>query len=498
MENRDPWLRIHPWDCHPRAFSQNKEFFHNKAAVTNGHGFPNRFSMSSSPKFKTLRSEIAGVMVAKLVRQFGTPTFVYDAALVRRRIAELAAFDDIRYAVKACSNLAILELMRSEGTLVDCVSAGEVRRALAAGYSPEGNPPPIVYTADIFDRESLDLCVEKNLPVNCGSPDMIDQWGERRPGTAITLRINPGFGHGHSRKTNTGGKAAKHGIWHTQIADCLERAKRYGLKITGLHTHIGSGTDLEHLAKVATVMEKVAARIGPSLEMLSTGGGLPTVYRPTDEYVDLDAYFAVWDGVRNRLGEKFGRRLRLETEPGRYLVAESGYLLAEIRAVKFQADNLFYLVDAGFNNLARPILYGAYHPMSIARGEGIGESAEGRRSKVEGQKSTFDSRHSTLDPRLLIPHPSEGLQEVIVGGPLCESGDIFTQEAGGYVGKRRLPEARVGDILVIECAGAYGFVMGSNYNSKPLAAEVLIDQGAARLIRRRQTFEEMIQPERLF
>jgi diaminopimelate decarboxylase len=430
--------------------------------------------MPTPPEFKTLRTEIAGVAVAELARQFGTPTFVYDAAAIRRRIADLAAFDAIRYAQKACSNLAILELMRGQDVLVDCVSAGEIRRALAAEYSTEGNPPPVVYTADIFDRESLELCVEKNIPVNCGSPDMIDQWGQRRPGTAITLRINPGFGHGHSRKTNTGGKSAKHGIWHTQVADCLKRAKRYGLRITGLHNHIGSGTDLAHLAKVAQVMEKVAAKIGPSLEMLSTGGGLPTIYRSTDEYVDLAAYFSVWDGVRNRLSEKIGRRLRLETEPGRYLVAESGYLLTEIRAVKRQGDNLFYLVDAGFNNLARPILYGAYHPMSIAR----------------QNSSDSEIPHSAFR----IPHSE---QDVIVGGPLCESGDIFTQEAGGYVGKRRLPEAQVGDILIIECAGAYGFVMGSNYNSKTFAAEVLIDHAAPRLIRRRQTFEEMIGPERL-
>ena len=152
----------------------------------------------------------------------------------------------------------------------------------------------------------------------------------------------------------------------------------------------------------------------------------------------------------------------LEIEPGRYLVAESGYLVTEIRAVKQQGPNTFYLVDAGFNNLARPILYGAYHPMSIV-------PADGRMDRAE--------------------------REVIVGGPLCESGDIFTQEEGGFVSPRRLPEAGVGDLLVIECAGAYGAVMGSNYNSRPLAAEVLIEDGRPRLIRRRQTFEDLVREE---
>jgi len=284
------------------------------------------------------------------------------------------------------------------------------------------------------------------------------------PGVGITLRINPGFGHGHSQKTNTGGKQSKHGIWHGQIADCLARAGRYGMTIMGAHMHIGSGTDLEHLSQVCGVMEKAAVQIGPSLRFISAGGGLPIVYRPTDSYVDLDAYFALWDAARRRLEKEFGHHLRLEIEPGRYVTAESGYLVTEIRAVKRQDDNIFYLVDAGFNNLARPILYGAYHPMSIVAADGAANRPE---------------------------------QDVIVGGPLCESGDIFTQEMGGFVCTRRLPIAQVGDLLVIACAGAYGFVMGSNYNSKPLAAEVLLDAGAARLIRRRQTFEDLLREEQV-
>ena len=410
------------------------------------------------------RTHIAGVPVAELARRFGTPAFVYDAAMIRRRIADLAAFDVVRYAEKACSNLAVLNLVRRAGGLVDTVSAGEILRALAAGFLPEGDPPRIVYTADIFNAESLDLCVDRNVHVNCGSADMIDQFGSRAPGRDITLRVNPGFGHGHSQKTNTGGKQAKHGIWHTQIAECLDRARRYRLTVTGLHVHIGSGTDLEHLSQVCGALEKAAAEAGPSLRSISVGGGLPTIYRPGDAYVDLPAYFAKCDAMRRRLEERFGHAVRLEIEPGRYIVAESGYLVAEIRAVKRQDGNTFYLLDAGFNNLARPILYGAYHPMSIVPADGDAHRPE---------------------------------RDVIVGGPLCESGDIFTQEEGGFVSTRRLPEAKVGELLVIECAGAYGFVMGSNYNSCPLAAEVLIDAGKPHLVRRRQTFEDLIRGEEI-
>ncbi len=409
-----------------------------------------------------LRTEIASLPVADLARRFGTPTYIYDAAMILRRLGDLAAFDHVRYAAKACSNLAVLDLLRRHGALVDTVSAGEVRRALAAGYLSEGSPPPIVYTADVFDAESLDLCVERGIHVNCGSADMIDQLGPRAAGRAITLRINPGFGHGHSRKTNTGGEGSKHGIWHEQIAACLDRAARHGLAVTGLHMHIGSGTDLEHLSRVCAAMEQAAALVGPSVTSISAGGGLPVPYRPGEQFVDLAAYFALWSAVRQRLAQRFCHPVRLEIEPGRYLVAESGCLVTEIRAVKQQGRNTFYLVDAGFNNLARPILYGAYHPMSIVPADG--------RMERSGR-------------------------EVVVGGPLCESGDIFTQEEGGFVAPRRLPDAAVGDRLVIECAGGDGGVLGSNYNSRPLAAEVLIEDGRPRLIRRRQTFEDLVREE---
>lgn len=417
--------------------------------------------MPTPSAFVTTRTHIAGLGVADLARQFGTPTFVYDAAKMLERLADLSAFDVVRYAQKACSNLAVLDLLRRHGALVDAVSGNEIQRAWAAGYSSAGDPPPVVYTADVFDTEALTLCVDRHVHVNCGSPDMIDQFGARAPNRQITLRLNPGFGHGHSQKTNTGGKQSKHGIWHSQIGNCLVRAKRYGLSVTGLHMHIGSGTDLEHLTQVCGAMERAALEVGPTLRTVSVGGGLPVPYREGQSYVDLPAYFQLCDAMRKRLAAKFGHPVSLEIEPGRYLVAESGYLVAEIRAVKRQDDNLFYVLDAGFNNLARPILYGAHHPMSIV----------------------------PCDDRPRAEH------DVIVGGPLCESGDIFTQEEGGFVAQRRLPEAAVGEYLVIEVAGAYGFVMGSNYNSRGLAAEVLVRDGQAHLVRRRQTFEDVVRGE---
>jgi diaminopimelate decarboxylase len=208
-------------------------------------------------------------------------------------------------------------------------------------------------------------------------------------------------------------------------------------------------------------MEKAALRVGRSIRSISAGGGLPVPYKQEDSYVDLPQYFRLWDETRKRLESAFGHKIHLEIEPGRYLVAESGFLITEIRAVKRMGQNLFYLLDAGFNNLARPVLYGSYHPMAIA--------ADSDRDRP--------------------------LQEVVIGGPLCESGDIFTQLEGGFVCKRSLPAAGVGDLLVIGIAGAYGFVMGSNYNSKPLAAEVLIRDGKPHLVRARQTDEDLVRGE---
>jgi diaminopimelate decarboxylase len=418
---------------------------------------------SSEPdRFPTLRHEIAGIPIRDLARQFGTPSFIYDAAAIVKRIDDLREFDVIRYAQKACSNIAILDLVRRNGVLVDAVSAGELERSFTAGYTPHGDPPPVVYTADIFDEEALSLAVEKGVHVNVGSPDMIDQLGSRAPGRDVTLRINPGFGHGHSQKTNTGGDHSKHGIWHEQLPEVLALAARHGLKITGLHMHIGSGTDLEHLSQVCGAMERSARKIGPSITAISAGGGLPIAYRPDEQLVDVPAYHRLWDATRKRLAEAWGHPVRLEIEPGRYLVAESGYLLTQIRAIKQTPSRTFYILDAGFNNLARPILYGAYHPMSISPDDGATERP---------------------------------LHDVVVAGPLCESGDVFTQEDGGVVCSRSLPVARVGEWLVIERAGAYGFAMSSNYNSKPLAPEVLVVGKVPHLVRARQTFKDLIRGE---
>lgn len=403
---------------------------------------------------------------SQIAADHGTPTWVYDAAVIEKRISEVQQFDTVRYAQKANSNLALLALMRKHGVKVDAVTAGEMHRAKLAGY--ELGSDDVIFTADIFDDDALDMIRQYNVPVNVGSPDMIGQLADAGIDVPITLRINPGFGHGHSQKVNTGGESSKHGIWHTQIADCLVAAKQRGLTVRGLHMHIGSGADFAHLSDVAGAMvnaAKVFAEHADTLTTVSAGGGLPVPYRKDNlERIDLERYYRVWDEARKEIAALAGNDIHLEVEPGRYLVAESGYLLTQVRSVKQSGTKHYVVIDAGFNDLVRPSFYGAYHHISIVRPDG-----------------------ST----------PEGTTDAIVAGPLCESCDVFTQEEGGFVTTRSLPSATPGDFLVLHDAGAYGMAMSSNYNSRRLAAEVLLKDGDVHVIRERQSFESLTQFEKI-
>jgi diaminopimelate decarboxylase len=408
--------------------------------------------------------------LASLAQQFGTPLWVYDAATITRQIEALRAFDVVRFAQKANSNTHILRLMKSQGVVVDSVSLGEVERALAAGYTPglHNGHAEIVFTADLLDRATLARVVELNIPVNCGSMDMLDQLGAAHRGHPVWLRINPGFGHGHSNKTNTGGEHSKHGIWHADLLVACEKIRANGLALQGLHMHIGSGVDYAHLQEVCGAMVKLVEAVkaqGMDLHAISAGGGLSIPYRAGEPSIDTAHYFSLWDAARQTISAMLGHAVALEIEPGRYLAAESGVLVSEVRATKHQGSKRFVMVDAGFSDLARPAMYGSYHGMEIIHADGS---------------------------------PADGtLHDTVVAGPLCESGDVFTQGDGGVVLHRALPEAQVGDLLVLHDTGAYGASMSSNYNTRPLIPEVLVENGQARLIRRKQTVAELLALERI-
>lgn len=404
-------------------------------------------------------------LLADLARQHGTPLWVYDAATIQSRVAALQQFDTVRFAQKANSNTHLLRLLREQGVAVDAVSLGEIERALAAGFLPglQGGHAEIVFTADLLDHATLARVAELGIPVNCGSIDMLGQLAAVSPGHPVWLRINPGFGHGHSNKTNTGGEHSKHGIWHGDLVTACEQIQSLGLSLQGLHMHIGSGVDYSHLQEVCGAMVELVKTVqarGLDLHAISAGGGLSIPYQAGEPVIDTAHYFELWDAARKTIADLLGHAVALEIEPGRYLVAESGVLVSEVRASKHQGTQHFVLVDAGFSDLMRPAMYGSHHGMEIIHADGTVPTT---------------ARHST-----------------VVAGPLCESGDVFTQGEGGVVLQRELQQAQVGDLLVVHDTGAYGASMSSNYNTRPLIAEVLVENGAARLIRRRQTVAELL------
>ena len=406
-------------------------------------------------------TDLNAANLLRLPAEFGCPVWVYDAQIVREKIAALHQFDVVRFAQKACSNIHILRLMREQGVKVDSVSLGEIERALAAGYDPQADSDAIVFTADLIDSATLSRVHELQIPVNAGSVDMLEQLGQVSPGHRVWLRVNPGFGHGHSQKTNTGGENSKHGIWYADLPAALAVLQRYNLTLVGIHMHIGSGVDYTHLEQVCGAMVNQVIEFGQDLEAISAGGGLSIPYREGEEAIDTDHYYGLWSAARDKIAAHLGHAVKLEIEPGRFLVAESGVLVAQVRSVKAMGSRHFVLIDAGFNDLMRPSMYGSYHHISALAADG---------------------RDLTQSP----------LVDTVVAGPLCESGDVFTQQEGGKVETRALPVVQPGDYLVLHDTGAYGASMSSNYNSRPLLPEVLFDHGVARLIRRRQTIQELL------
>nr|WP_283099416.1 diaminopimelate decarboxylase [Pseudomonas sp. MWU15-20650] len=402
-------------------------------------------------------------MINQLAHEFGTPFWLYDADSIRRRTAQLHAFDVIRYAQKANPNIQILKLMKSLGAMVDAVSLGEIERAHRAGFRNDGDHAQIVYTCDVLDEATLRRVIELNIPVNAGSPQMLEQLGKASPGHKVWLRINPGFGHGHSRKTNTGGQSSKHGNWHENLDVCYQLIETYGLELVGLHMHIGSGVDYEHLQRVCESMVEHVMRCPFDISAISAGGGLPVAYRDDDPQIDIDAYFRIWDLARRKIEKHLGHAVTLEIEPGRILVAESGCLVAQVRAKKDVGTNHFVLVNSGFNDLIRPAMYGSFHRITALQ-------------KVP-----------VLDRELW--------RNTVVAGSLCEAGDVFTQQSNAEIDHQLLPDLQMDDLLVFHDCGAYGASMSSNYNTRPLIPELMLDGGAVKVIRRRQTFDELLSLE---
>ncbi|CAL4323558.1 Diaminopimelate decarboxylase [Buchnera aphidicola (Thelaxes suberi)] len=389
-----------------------------------------------------------------------TPFWVYDHNIIIKKIQLLKKFDTIRFAQKACSNIHILNIMKQNDVKVDAVSYGEIKRAILAGFIPNNND--IIFTSDIIDKKTLSLVTKLNIPVNIGSIDMLHQLGKCSPNHKIWIRINPGFGYGHNKKTNTGGDNSKHGILFPE--QTLDIIKKYNFELVGIHMHIGSGVNYKHLKKVCNSMFHQICTLNQNIQYISAGGGLSIPYKTNEKEIDINNYFQEWNETKKKIEKRLGHSITLEIEPGRFLVAESGILVCQVYSIKKTNLFKFVLTDAGFNDLMRPVMYGSYHYISIIAG---------------------DNRKIN----------QENLYDTVIGGPLCESGDIFTQDNNGNIMSRKLPKIHVGDYLIFHQVGAYGSSMSSNYNSRPLISEFLFTEKKFKQIRRPQKIEDLIQLE---
>ncbi|VFP81564.1 diaminopimelate decarboxylase [Buchnera aphidicola] len=395
-----------------------------------------------------------------LIKKYKTPMWIYDADIIVKQIKKLKKFDIIRFAQKSCSNIHILKLMKSYNIKVDAVSLGEIQRAFIAGFKSKNHD--IVFTSDIIENKVLKVVIKNNIPVNAGSIDMLKKIGKKSPKHPVWIRINPKFGDGHHIKTNTGGENSKHGIWNTDEA--LSVIKKYDLNLIGLHIHIGSGINEKNLYHICNSMKKYAIKINKKIKFISAGGGLNIPYRSKDKEININNYFKKWNETKKIISSALNCSVKLEIEPGRFLVGQSGILVTKVYSVKKMGKNIFVILNSGFNDLMRPILYGSYHKISVLH---------------RNKKNT--KNHTII--------------KSIIAGPLCESGDVFTLKKTGLIFHRKIPKVYPGDYIIIHDTGAYGASMSSNYNSRPLIPEILYRKNKFKLIRRRQKIEEMLELE---
>ncbi|ELZ48159.1 diaminopimelate decarboxylase [Halorubrum californiense DSM 19288] len=409
-----------------------------------------------------------------------TPLYVQDLDRVRENCERLLAAlpdADVRYAVKAHTGRAVLEAIRDAGLDAECASAGEVDRALAAGF--DGSR--LHYTAVNPPARDLDYVVgvaeaEPDLTVTVGAVDTLDRLTERGYDGRVCVRVNPGVGAGHHEKVTTGG-AAKFGIPYDRAASAARDAAER-VDVVGIHAHAGSGIDPDqldsHRELVARMGELARELAAPSdgaseddapapvdLEYVDVGGGFGVPYEEDAPALDLPA---VADATREAVAP-LPDGVDLAIEPGRYVVADAGVLLTRVNTVKPTPDETVVGVDAGMTDLLRPAMYDAYHPI---RNLGGGRGADGSDAPAPGDRSATP---------------------VTVAGPICETGDTLGRN-------RALADPNRGDLLAVGVAGAYGYEMASQYNSRPRPAEVALDDGTATVVRRRESLSDLTTVER--
>lgn len=410
---------------------------------------------------------IGGVQARRLVEEFGSPLYVYDAAVIRRQLDRIrSAFAGVPlqpfYAAKANSNLEILRLIAADGFGCDAVSPGEVWLARRSGFASNR----IWFTCSNVSNQDLRALHDPEIVINVNSMSEIDRVIEVGLPNPVAIRVNPEIGAGHHKDVVTAGFGVKFGIDVAELGDASMILQDAGLRIVGLHAHIGSGvSELAPLVQSATRLVELASDF-PDLQWLNFGGGIGVPYRPGEIEFPIDEYGSALAEIAGPTLRARGMKAILE--PGRYVLAQAGTLLATVTSRKISSGTVWIGCDTGFNHLARPSRYGSYHHiLNATRG---------------------DDRW--LREQMLTP-PYDDESGSIVAGNICESGDVFTKEEG-ELRPRRIPQTRVGDILAFCDAGAYGYSMASHYNARMLPPEVMVESGKARLIRRRQTMEDLL------
>lgn len=409
-------------------------------------------------EYFTERTSFYGNQTPKeLVERFESPLYVYNEGILRERCREMARLIDLAnfkadYSIKANSNLALLKIVHEEGLHADAMSPGEIHLLEAAGFLSH----EIFYVGNNVSDDEMRFAIERGIAVSVDSLAQLERFGVINPGGEVAVRFNPGIGAGHHAKVMTAGKKTKFGVAPYDLDEVQRITRRYDLKIIGINQHIGSLFLEGDVYLQATQALLAIAENFDGLEFVDLGGGFGVPYRKQEGQARLDLVKLGKELTELLTGwtNKYGREIRFKIEPGRYLSAECGVLLGTVHAIKQLYDHTYIGTDLGFNALMRPVLYNAYHEIEAYRdGKLIGT----------GERKT-----------------------VQVVGNICETGDIMASD-------RSLPYLMEGDLLGVMDAGAYGYAMSSNYNCRLRPAEVLVRMnGEAELIRRRDTFEDLM------
>lgn len=394
--------------------------------------------------------KIQGLDLVSVAQQYGTPVYVYDGEKIVHQLKTLkTAFSSVdvkvKYAAKALTNISILKLLKKHGAGVDVVSLQEAHLALRAGFVPE----EIMFTPNCVDFSEIVEAVDLGLAINLDNLSVLQKFGEKYGSNyPCCIRLNPHIMAGGNYKISTGHSNSKFGISVYQLPEIVQLVNRFSILVNGLHIHTGSEiSETDVFLKMSDILFGVA-RDFRNLKFIDFGSGFKVGYKEGDMVTNVYDLGLKLSKVFDEFCQQYGRKLELWIEPGKFLVSEAGYLLVQANVVKSTPTVTFVGVNSGLNHLIRPMMYDAYHHI------------------------------------VNLSNPSGSQKLYTVVGYICET-DTFGED-------RKLNEVREGDILAFKNAGAYGFSMASNYNSRLRPAEVLILNGDAKLIREREKFEDLV------